>query len=98
MRLSKRMTMRSAAIVVLAGAFNLFNRSNFSEVNAVFGRQATDEPARHAGASDVWAVREALPPRQAQLAVRVGTGKAILPRRPPVSTALSGDAAAARIV
>ena len=73
-RLSKRIAMRDrAAIVVLAEAFNLFNRSNFNEVNAVFGRGAfPDEPQRDAqGRATYGQFEQALPPRQVQLAVRV---------------------------
>jgi hypothetical protein len=58
---------------VLAGAFNLFNRSNFSEVNAIFGRGAfPNEPQRDALGRVTYGLFErALPPRQVQLAIRV---------------------------
>jgi len=51
----------------------LFNRSNFSEVNAVFGRGAfPDEPQRDAQGRVTYGLFEqALPPRQVQLALRV---------------------------
>jgi hypothetical protein len=73
-RLSKRMAVRDrATIAVLAEAFNLFNRSNFSEVNAVFGRGAfPDAPQRDAQGRVTYGLFEqALPPRQVQLALRV---------------------------
>jgi hypothetical protein len=72
-RLSKRIALRGrAAIVVLAEAFDLLNRSNFSEVNAVFGRGAFPaEPQRDAEGRVTYGLFEqALPPRQVQLAVR----------------------------
>jgi uncharacterized membrane protein len=74
MRLSKRFVLRDqVVIVVLAETFNLFNRSNFSEVNAIFGRGAfPDEPQRDAqGRVTYGRFEQALPPRQGQLAVRV---------------------------
>lgn len=73
-RLSKRIAMRGGAtMVVLAEAFNLFNRSNFSEVNAVFGPQTfPSEPQGDAQGRVTYGLFEqALPPRQIQLALRM---------------------------
>jgi len=72
-RVSKRFTVRGRAEMdVLAEAFNLFNRSNFSEVNSTFGRGAyPDEPQRDGQGRVTYGLFEqALPPRQLQLAVR----------------------------
>jgi len=72
-RLRKRFTMPAgAAIDVIAEAFNLFNRSNFSEVNPAFGRGAfPNEPQRDAQGRVTYGLFEqALPPRQVQLALR----------------------------
>ena len=73
-RLSKQFAVRGrAAITVLAEAFNLFNRSNFSEVNAIFGRGAyPNEPQRDGQGRVTYGLFEqALPPRQVQLGLRV---------------------------
>jgi hypothetical protein len=73
LRLSKRFAVRSrAAIEVIGEAFNLFNRSNFSEVNNIFGSGAFPaEPARDAqGRVTYGQFEQALPPRQIQLALR----------------------------
>jgi uncharacterized membrane protein len=72
-RLAKRFTVRGrAAVEVLAEAFNLFNRSNFSEVNNIFGAGAyPGEPARDAqGRATYGLFEQALPARQVQLALR----------------------------
>jgi hypothetical protein len=72
-RLAKRFTVRGgAAVEVLAEAFNLFNRSNFSEVNNIFGAGAyPGEPARDVQGRVTYGLFEqALPPRQIQLALR----------------------------
>jgi hypothetical protein len=72
-RLSKQFAVGGrGAILVLAEAFNLFNRSNFSEVNPIFGRGAfPNEPQRDAqGRATYGLFEQALPPRQIQLAVR----------------------------
>jgi hypothetical protein len=73
-RVSKRFAIGGrAAMVLLAEAFNVFNRSNFSEVNAVFGRGAfPDEPQRDTEGRQTYGLYEqALPPRQVQVALRV---------------------------
>ena len=61
-----------AAIEVIAEAFNLFNRSNFSEVNSIFGSGAyPNEPQRdEQGRVTYGLFEQALPPRQIQLALR----------------------------
>jgi hypothetical protein len=72
-RVSKRFTVRGRAqLELLAEAFNLFDRSNFSEVNAIFGRGAyPNEPQRdEQGRVTYGLFEQALPPRQLQLAVR----------------------------
>jgi len=72
-RVSKRLTVRGRTETdVLAEAFNLFNRSNFSEVNSIFGRGAyPDQPQRDGQGRVTYGLFEqALPPRQLQLAVR----------------------------
>jgi hypothetical protein len=72
-RASKRLVMRGrASMLVIVEAFNLFNRSNFSEVNAIFGRGAfPNEPQRDAQGRVTYGLFEqALPPRQIQLALR----------------------------
>ena len=53
--------------------FNLFNRTNFSEVNNVFGTGAfPTDPARDASGRTTYGLfQKALPPRQVQLAARV---------------------------
>jgi hypothetical protein len=74
LRVSKRFNMRDrAALDLIAEAFNLFNRSNFSEVNPVFGRGAFPaEPQRDAqGRATYGLFEQALPPRQVQLALRL---------------------------
>ena len=74
MRVSKRFTVRGrTAMDVIAEAFNLFNRSNFSEVNSIFGRGAyPNEPQRDAQGRVTYGLFEqALPPRQIQLALRL---------------------------
>jgi hypothetical protein len=73
-RLSKRIAIPGGArLVVLGEAFNLFNRSNFSEVNAIFGRGAfPDDPQRDAqGRVTYGRFEQALPPRQVQLGLRL---------------------------
>ena len=72
-RVSKGFTVRGRTqLELLAEAFNLFNRSNFSEVNAIFGRGAyPNEPQRdEQGRVTYGLFEQALPPRQLQLAVR----------------------------
>lgn len=72
-RLSKRFAVRGrSAVEVIGEAFNLFNRSNFSEVNDIFGSGAFPAvPARDAQGRVTYGLFEqALPPRQIQLALR----------------------------
>jgi hypothetical protein len=72
-RVSKRFSIRGRTeLECIAEAFNLFNRSNFSEVNGIFGRGAyPDEPQRDGqGRVTYGRFEQALPPRQLQLAVR----------------------------
>jgi hypothetical protein len=72
-RLGKRFAVHGrAAVEVIVEAFNLFNRSNFSEVNNIFGAGAYPAaPARDAQGRITYGVFEqALPPRQMQLALR----------------------------
>ena len=73
-RATKRVPIQGrAAMDVLVEAFNLFNRSNFSEVNAIFGRGAfPDDPQRDGQGRVTYGLFEqALPPRQVQLALRL---------------------------
>ena len=70
---SKRFTVRGrTGVEVIAEAFNLFNRSNFSEVNSIFGTRAyPNEPQRdEQGRVTYGLFEQALPPRQIQLALR----------------------------
>jgi hypothetical protein len=72
-RLGRRFAVRGhAAVEVIAEAFNLFNRSNFSEVNNIFGAGAyPQEPARDTQGRVIYGLFEqAQPPRQIQLALR----------------------------
>ena len=72
-RISRRFTIRGrAGLEVIGEAFNLFNRSNFSEVNSIFGRGAyPNEPQRdERGRVTYGLFEQALPPRQIQLALR----------------------------
>ena len=72
-RVSKRFAVRGrTSMVALVEVFNLLNRSNFSEVNAIFGRGAfPNEPQRDAqGRVTYGRFEQALPPRQVQLALR----------------------------
>jgi 2-polyprenyl-6-methoxyphenol hydroxylase-like FAD-dependent oxidoreductase len=73
-RFSKRFTMRNrVALDAMVEAFNLLNRTNFSEVNNVFGRGAFPaDPQRDAQGRVTYGLFEqALPPRQVQLALRL---------------------------
>ena len=67
-RLSARVT-----LTPMIEVFNLFNRTNFSEVNNVFGTGAfPTDPARDASGRTTYGLfQKALPPRQVQLAARV---------------------------
>ena len=72
-RVSKRFTVRGRTeLELLAEAFNLFNRSNFSDVNGIFGRGAyPNEPQRdEQGRVTYGLFEQALSPRQLQLAMR----------------------------
>ena len=74
LRLSKRFSVGGgAALEAIAEAFNLFDRTNFSEINNVFGRGAfPGEPQRDAqGRVTYGRYEQALPPRQVQLALKV---------------------------
>ena len=73
LRVAKRFALRDPiAVEVVAEAFNLFNRTNVSEVNDIFGSGAfPGEPARDAQGRVTYGLFEqAQPPRQIQLAVR----------------------------
>ena len=67
-RLSARVT-----LTPMVEVFNLFNRTNFSEVNNIFGTGAfPTDPLRDASGRTTYALfQKALPPRQVQLAARV---------------------------
>lgn len=67
-RLSGRLT-----LTPMIEVFNLFNRTNFSEVNNVFGAGTfPTDPARDASGRTTYGLfQKALPPRQVQLAARV---------------------------
>jgi hypothetical protein len=72
-RLAKQLVVRGrTAVEVIVEAFNLFNRSNFSEVNNIFGRGAfPGEPERDARGRVTYGLFEqALAPRQIRLALR----------------------------
>jgi hypothetical protein len=72
-RVSKRFTVRDRTEMdFIAEAFNLLNRSNFGEVNGIFGRGPyPNEPQRdEQGRVTYGRFEQALPPRQLQLAVR----------------------------
>ena len=67
-RLSARIT-----VTPMIEVFNLFNRTNFSEVNNIFGTGAfPGDPLRDASGRTTYGLfQKALPPRQVQLAARV---------------------------
>jgi hypothetical protein len=74
LRLSKRFSLGGgAAVEAIAEAFNLFDRTNFSEINSVFGRGAFPaEPQRDPQGRVTYGLYEqALPGRQVQLALKV---------------------------
>jgi len=74
LRLAKRIRFGGqAALDLIAEAFNLFDRTNYSEVNNVFGTGAfPDNPQRDAaGRVTFGTFTAALPPRQIQLAAKV---------------------------
>jgi len=68
LRLSKRFGFgKSAGLEVMAEAFNLFDRANYSEINAIFGSGAyPSSPLPTYGLYE-----QALPPRQIQLAAKL---------------------------
>jgi hypothetical protein len=74
LRLSKRFRFGpKAGVDLIAEAFNLFNRTNFSEINNIFGRGAfPNEPQRDAQGRVTYGLYEqALSPRQIQLALKL---------------------------
>jgi len=74
LRLSKRFKFgKSGAVEPIFEVFNLFNRTNYSEVNNIFGTGAfPDNPARDAqGRVTYGTFTQALPPRQIQLALKL---------------------------
>jgi hypothetical protein len=74
LRLSKRFSLGGgAAVEAIAEAFNLFDRTNFSEINSIFGRGAFPaEPQRDPQGRVTYGLYEqALPGRQVQLALKV---------------------------
>jgi hypothetical protein len=74
-RLSKRFGLGGHTnLEAIVEAFNLFDRTNFSEINNIFGVGAfPDNPQRDAQGRVTYGMYEqALPPRQVQLAVKVG--------------------------
>jgi hypothetical protein len=83
-RLGKRFAVRGrTAVAVIAEAFNLFNRLNFSEVNNIFGTGAYPAaPTRDAqGRLTYGLFEEALPPRQMQLALRFTFSARLMTKR-----------------
>ena len=73
-RLAKRFVLGpSAALDLLADIFNVFNRTDFTEVNNVFGpRPFPEEPSRDtAGRVTYGRYEKAAPPRQVQLGIRL---------------------------
>jgi carboxypeptidase family protein/TonB-dependent receptor-like protein len=74
LRLSKRFRFgKSAAFEVLVEAFNVFNRTNFSEINNIFGRGAfPNDPQKDAQGRVTYGLYEqALAPRQVQLGAKI---------------------------
>ena len=59
--------------MLIAEAFNLFDRTNFSEINNIFGRGAfPNQPQTDAQGRVTYGLYEqALPPRQVQLALKL---------------------------
>jgi hypothetical protein len=73
-RLSRRFKLGPrVALEGIVEAFNLFDRTNFSEINNIFGRGAfPGDPQRDAQGRVTYGLYEqALPPRQIQLAVKM---------------------------
>ena len=74
LRLSKRFRLGGgAALEAIAEAFNLLDRTNFSEINNIFGRGAfPGQPQTDAQGRVTYGLYEqALPPRQVQLALKL---------------------------
>jgi Carboxypeptidase regulatory-like domain/TonB dependent receptor/TonB-dependent Receptor Plug Domain len=74
LRLSKRIKLGSrVAVDLIAEAFNLFDRANFSEINNIFGRGTfPGTPQTDAQGRVTYGLYEqALPPRQIQLAAKL---------------------------
>jgi hypothetical protein len=74
LRLSKKVKVgKSASFEILAEAFNLLDRANFSEINNIFGVGAfPDSPQRDAQGRVTYGLYEqALPPRQVQIGARL---------------------------
>ncbi len=74
LRLSKRIKLGSRfSIDLIADAFNLFNRANFSEINNIFGRGAFPGAAQTdaLGRVTYGLYEKALEPRQIQLAAKL---------------------------
>src|SRR4029434_1336563 len=74
LRLSKRFRFgKSAAFEVLVEAFNVFNRTNFSEINNIFGRGAFQGTRQKEPRGRVTYVlyEQALAPRQVQLGAKI---------------------------
>jgi hypothetical protein len=73
-RLSRRFKLGPrVALEGIVEAFNLFDRTNFSEINNIFGRGAfPGEPQRDSQGRVTYGLYEqALPPRQIQLALKM---------------------------
>jgi hypothetical protein len=74
-RVSRRFALgRRVGVDAIVEAFNLFNRVNVSEVNNIFGRGAFPADPQRDGLGRITygLFEQALPPRQVQLALRVG--------------------------
>jgi hypothetical protein len=74
LRLSKRFRIgKSGAVEPIFEVFNLFNRTNYSEVNNIFGTGAfPDNPARDAAGRVTYGTfTQATSPRQMQLALKI---------------------------
>jgi hypothetical protein len=75
MRVSKRFGLGGrAGLEAIAEAFNLFDRVNYSEINNIFGPGAfPSQPLRDAQGRVIYGLyNKALPPRQIQLALKLG--------------------------
>jgi hypothetical protein len=75
LRLAKKFRFgKGASLDVMVDAFNLLDRTNFSEINNIFGRGAfPGEPQRDSQGRVTYGLYEqALAPRQVQLGVKVG--------------------------